>query len=114
MGGRNPIPALYIVLEYADGGSLQDLIKEANNAKGLIDTMKLCFLLHHITLGMSYLHQLGMKQGSRERRIIHRDLKPGNILICNGVAKIADFGISKILEGGARSANITNTCGTTT
>ncbi len=109
--GRNPKPALYIVLEYADGGSLQDLIND--NANGLIDTMKLCFLLHHVTLGMSYLHQLGMKQGGRERRIIHRDLKPANILICNGVAKIADFGISKILEGSAIAAGITNTCGTT-
>ena len=28
---------------------------------------------------------------------MHRDLKPANILINKGVAKIADFGFSKII-----------------
>ena len=106
--GQNPKDALYIVLEYADGGTLQDMIDHAN---GLIDTMKLCFLLHHVALGMAYLHQLGRKQGSR-KRIIHRDLKPANILICNGIAKVTDFGISKILEDSERSAGMTNMWGT--
>lgn len=29
------------------------------------------------------------------RHIFHRDLKPGNILVQNGVAKLADFGLAK-------------------
>jgi serine/threonine protein kinase len=32
------------------------------------------------------------------QKIIHRDLKPDNILIHNGVYKIADFGFSKPLN----------------
>ena len=36
--------------------------------------------------GFAYLHQFN---------IIHRDLKPTNILIHNGVYKIADFGVAR-------------------
>lgn len=30
-----------------------------------------------------------------ENNIVHRDFKPGNVLVSNGVLKIADFGQSK-------------------
>lgn len=30
-----------------------------------------------------------------QNNIVHRDFKPGNILVNNGVLKIADFGQSK-------------------
>lgn len=30
--------------------------------------------------------------------MVHRDLKPENILFANGVAKIADFGLSRLLD----------------
>uniref|UniRef100_A0ACD6A6Z5 Uncharacterized protein n=1 Tax=Avena sativa TaxID=4498 RepID=A0ACD6A6Z5_AVESA len=42
--------------------------------------------------GLCYLH--------KEKNIVHRDLKPGNVLLDDlMVPKIADFGISKFLEG---------------
>ena len=32
-------------------------------------------------------------------RIIHRDLKPGNVFFSDGVAKLGDLNISKVMEG---------------
>jgi serine/threonine protein kinase len=74
------------ILEYADGGTLADLMK-----KGKIDYRTLEPIAQDIIDGLSYLHTNG---------VIHRDLKPTNILLSQGAdrlhAKIADFGISKI------------------
>lgn len=43
-------------------------------------------LIWDITQGIAELHRNG---------IFHADLKPGNILISDGIAKLADFGLSK-------------------
>ncbi len=32
-----------------------------------------------------------------ESKIVHQDLKPGNVLLKNGVLKIADFGLSILI-----------------
>jgi serine/threonine protein kinase len=32
------------------------------------------------------------------QNIVHRDIKPGNILLLDGVVKIADFGIAKLMN----------------
>ena len=75
------------VLEYANGGDLYQLFK----GKSDFDTLSKIF--QGIMLGLQYLH---------ERGIIHRDLKPENILLHREESlltpKIADFGISKVLD----------------
>jgi tousled-like kinase len=39
-----------------------------------------------------------------KRRVIHYDLKPGNIIFDrSGLAKITDFGLSKVMENGDAS-----------
>ena len=45
--------------------------------------------LKHITEGFKEL---------QNQQIIHRDIKPANIMLSGGVAKIADFGFSRIVE----------------
>jgi serine/threonine protein kinase len=51
------------------------------------------YIFSQMVLGLHYVHQRG---------VLHRDLKPSNILLkavgAEILVKIADFGISKILE----------------
>ncbi len=77
-----------LVMEFLDGGSLEDLIQkykgggfpEGTFFKAVID---ICRGLHH----------------AHEHNIVHRDVKPGNVLFsADGRGKICDFGIAKRFE----------------
>uniref|UniRef100_A0A914YG50 non-specific serine/threonine protein kinase n=1 Tax=Panagrolaimus superbus TaxID=310955 RepID=A0A914YG50_9BILA len=86
---------LFIVTHFSEGGSLGAEIrgrKEANPRQFFEEDLILQYFTQ-ITMALDYLHS---------QNIIHRDLKPENILL-NGskkIAKLADFGISKIIENG--------------
>ncbi|KAI9788753.1 MAG: hypothetical protein M1816_006610 [Peltula sp. TS41687] len=45
--------------------------------------------------GLAYLHGYDSNQGDVRKIAYHLDLKPANVLIVNGIMKIADFGISQ-------------------
>ncbi|KAJ7553601.1 hypothetical protein O6H91_06G104900 [Diphasiastrum complanatum] len=75
-----------IVLEYMDGGSLQDVIKEVK----VIPEPYLAVICKQVLQGLMYLHH--------QRHIIHRDIKPSNLLVNHkGEVKITDFGVSAVL-----------------
>jgi len=81
---------LCLVLEYADGGTMRELIARAQGVRAA----PLGCITHQILHGLAYLH--------RELHQVHRDLKPENILMTrSGIVKLADFGISKQLENTA-------------
>jgi serine/threonine protein kinase len=83
------IPTL--VMELADEGSLDRRIRRADTpGLQLTSTQKYGIALGFIE-GLQYLHS---------NHIVHRDLKPGNILLFGSqlIPKIADFGMSKIIE----------------
>ena len=62
---------------------------EAFVSEGKVSGVDLVFAIYQIVEGMKYVHF---------RRVIHRDLKPTNILIgTDGLIKIRDFGISKLM-----------------
>ena len=58
-----------IALEYMDGGSLADVIKEV----GRIPETIIGLMTIQILKGLEYLH--------KTMKIIHRDIKPSNILL---------------------------------
>ena len=75
----------YIVMDYLEGGSLSDLLKEVAhiNLKGTAR------LLGQIASALDYAHHKG---------VVHRDLKPGNILMFDEKhAALTDFGIARML-----------------
>ena len=77
----------FLVMEYVDGISLEDLLKKYRKIK----PEAALAIVYQISLGLKYAHDKG---------IIHRDIKPDNILISKeGEVKIVDFGIATALEG---------------
>jgi len=75
----------YLLMEYVDGVSLRQILQteELPNELAMSIVPTLCDALQ-------YAH---------ERGIVHRDIKPENLLLdCDGRIKIADFGISRILD----------------
>ncbi len=87
------------ILEYADNGTLADLLK-----KGVPDYRIIEDLAKDIIEGLAYLHS---------ENIIHRDLKPTNILLFSEGeklrAKITDFGIAKRTDATAASTQLVGT-----
>ena len=72
-----------IVMEYVDGRSLADLVRE----RGHLPVHEAVPILRDIVSAIAYVHAKG---------IVHRDIKPENIRISSaGVVKVLDFGIAK-------------------
>ena len=80
---------IYIIIEYINGGSLEDLLMKNIKQQKKIDEKTLWDLLIQSLSGLLYLHE--------KRKIIHRDIKPDNLLLdSEGHLKISDFGVSAI------------------
>ena len=77
----------YIVMEYVDGPSAADMLRERKRLE-LAETIRLVRDACH---GLDYAHRAG---------VVHRDVKPGNLLFAEemGTTKLADFGIAKAAE----------------
>ena len=79
--------ALYLVMEYASGGSLASLLKQG--PLSLDDFLRLAL---GAAAGLGAIHE--------QLEIVHRDVKPSNILLgAQGRAKIGDLGLAQV-EGG--------------
>jgi serine/threonine protein kinase len=75
----------YLVMERLPGDTLADRIR-----LGPVDARWLVPVLEDVLGALGAAHALGM---------VHRDIKPANILLVgDGRAKVADFGIAKIFE----------------
>ena len=79
----------YIIIEYINGGSLEDLLIDNIKQKKVLSEKLVWDLLVQALSGLLYLHE--------QRKIIHRDIKPDNLLLdSEGHLKISDFGVSAI------------------
>ena len=91
--GRLPDGCVYFVMEYLDGVSLSDMIKDG----GSVPMSQAVHILRQIASALEAAHARG---------IVHRDLKPDNIIVIRRGAdphfvKVLDFGVAKV--GGAAS-----------
>jgi eukaryotic-like serine/threonine-protein kinase len=77
----------YIVMEYVDGPSCADLLREYKQ----LEIDQTVAVVRDACQALDYAHRAG---------VIHRDVKPGNLLVSNetGAMKLADFGIAKAAE----------------
>ena len=75
----------YLVMEYVEGQSLQQLMGRENRPLPLSTTLR---IIQEVAEALHYAHAQG---------VVHRDIKPANILVTtDGHPKIADFGIAKL------------------
>ena len=77
----------FIVMEYVDGPSCADLLRDRKQ----LDVEETVAIVRDACHGLDYAHRAG---------IVHRDVKPGNLLLAGetGTTKLADFGIAKAAE----------------
>ncbi len=80
---------LYYVMPFVTGGSLR---AELNRVK-TIDLTRALGIVREVAGALTYAHRQG---------IVHRDVKPENILLAEGHAVVADFGIAKALSAVSR------------
>ena len=81
--------SIYIITEYINGGSLEDLLHDNIKKGKKIDEKTIWDLIVQSLSGLLYLHE--------KKKIIHRDIKPDNLLLdSEGHLKISDFGVSAI------------------
>jgi serine/threonine protein kinase len=86
--GQDPESARhYIVMEYVDGPSCADLLRERKR----LEIDETVHIVRDSCHGLDYAHRAG---------VVHRDVKPGNLLIAEEMklTKLADFGIAKAAE----------------
>ena len=92
---------LYLVMEWVDGESLQQLMAKAA-ANGGVPLPIGVNLIGQACKGLYAAHNLRDEHGVR-LGVVHRDVSPQNILVTfSGTAKLVDFGIAKATsrEGG--------------
>jgi len=75
----------YLVMEYLEGGDLRQRLET-----GAVDVATALEIALQVCEGLQSAHEAGY---------VHRDIKPANILLTReGIAKLADFGLAKLID----------------
>jgi serine/threonine-protein kinase len=84
MLGHTPVP--YIVMEYVDGRTLRDLLRDDRR----LLPERAVEITDGVLRALDYSHRNG---------IVHRDIKPGNVMLTrSGDVKVMDFGIARAVS----------------
>jgi hypothetical protein len=75
----------FVVMEYVAGPSLASVLKQYPRGLPLAEVRH---WLKGLVEGVAYLHDHG---------IVHRDLKPANLFMEEGIVKIGDYGLAKLI-----------------
>jgi serine/threonine protein kinase len=76
----------FLVMEYVEGKSLADLVKE----RGPLPVAEACEYIRQAAVGLQHAHERGM---------VHRDVKPSNLLVTpGGQVKVLDLGLALFRE----------------
>ena len=86
IGGRD-----YLAMDFIAGKDLRTIMNDAHQRGEFLPEAEVLGWAGQITDALSYLH-------SQDPIILHRDIKPSNLkLTPNGIVKLVDFGLVKIL-----------------
>ena len=84
MVGNLPVP--YIVMEFVDGRTLRDLLRDDRR----LLPERAAEITDGVLRALDYSHRNG---------IVHRDIKPGNVMLTRaGEVKVMDFGIARAVS----------------
>ncbi len=87
----------YLVMEYASGGSLADLLQRQPQ----LPVDRALAIGHGVAAGLAEVHAQG---------ILHRDVKPSNILLADdGTPRLSDFGLARLPSGPAGDLGLAGT-----
>jgi serine/threonine-protein kinase len=90
----------YLVMDFVPGKDLRTLMIEEKKRGNFLDERKVLNWASQIADALIYLH-------SQDPAILHRDIKPSNIkLTPNGIIKLVDFGLVKILVYGEKTITV--------
>jgi serine/threonine-protein kinase len=76
---------IYYVMPYVAGGSVRERLER----EGPLPVADAVRIAREVAEALDHAHRAG---------VVHRDIKPDNIMLADGVAVLADFGIAKALE----------------
>lgn len=90
----------YLVMDFVPGEDLRNLMVEEKKQGMFLGERKVLSWASQIADALIYLH-------GQNPPILHRDIKPSNIkLTPNGIIKLVDFGLVKILVSGEKTVTV--------